>query len=156
MKRYVRTRLTFRGEPETIERIRGELETPLGPISLAAVIPPAEGEDLSAIWGTAGEAEETDAVVWRGGTALEYVFDTPAAPPVPVYRKLAERYPEPSMTAEYASEDLGEMCGRWASESGSSGISFSEPEDAFEFACGVWDRDPEEEMQERMADWGEE
>lgn len=155
MSLYVRSKVLFVGEPEVLERITREVEENGETISFGRILP-LNGADPEEVWGVPGEAEETDRILYRNRTYLEYSFDTEDSAPEAVYRALAERYPEPEMTARYASEDIGEDCGIWEAGEGSGEAVFREPDDPFLFACEVWDRDPDEEMNERAINFYEE
>ena len=155
MSLYVRSKVLFVGEPEVLERITREVEENGEAISFERILP-LNGADPEEVWGVSGEAEETDRILYRNRTYLEYSFDTEDRAPEAVYRALAERYPEPEMTVRYASEDIGEECGIWEAGEGSGEAVFQEPDDPFLFACEVWDRDPDEEMNERAVNFYEE
>lgn len=151
MDKYVRSKIIFTGDPELLRALRDEMQEKSedGIISLSAVIPLEDGQDPEEVWGTSDEAEETDAILYRNDTILEFSMDTVMTPPVPVFEKLAEMNPDLDMTVNYAFEDYGERCGIYKKEEGSTELTEEEPDDPFEFACEVWDVDPEEEMQER-------
>ena len=155
MSLYVRSKVLFIGEPEVLEQITREIEENGETISFGRILP-LNGADPEEVWGVSGEAEETDRILYRNGTHLEYSFDTEDKAPEAVYRALAERYPEPEMTVRYASEDIGEDCGIWEAFERSGEAVFQEPDDPFLFACEVWDRDPDEEMNERAINFCEE
>lgn len=156
MAKYVRTKLEFRGETEQLKPIIEKLKTDDSAISFTNIIPledPAQAEEL---WGVVSDAEETDVVLWRNGTILEFTFDTPRKPPVPVYKKLAELYPQLPLKVQYAFEEYGENCGIYQSQPGSDELEFVEPDEPFVFACEVWDVDPDEEMGEMAINYYEE
>ena len=155
MSLYVRSKVLFIGEPGELERIPREIEENGETISFERILP-LSGAEPEEVWGVSGDAEETDRILYRNGTYLEYSFDTEDAAPEPVYRALAERYPGPRMEVRYASEDIGEDCGIWEAGAGSGETVFLEPDDPFLFACEVWDRDPDEEMNERTINFYEE
>ena len=158
MAKYVRNRLDLSGDPERLSEIAEQLKGTQEHISFEKIIP-AEGagqERRKELWGTPEDAQQTDMVSYRDGTALEYTFDTEKTAPVPVFRRLAEMYPELDMTVSYACEDPGNSCGIYDSPAGSSEIAFREPDDPFVFACDVWDLDPDEEMNELEINFAEE
>jgi hypothetical protein len=155
MKQYIRTKLTFTGEPDRIGEITEELGTKQDPIRFERILS-LGGEDPAGKWGTETECEETDLIVYRNGTKAEYTFDTVKTMPLPIYRKLAEIYPDVQITIDHASEDYGNGCGRLESPAGSSELTETEIDDPFVFACDVWEIDPEEEMAEEMINFYEE
>ena len=154
MKQYTRTKLIFTGAPERLNTLTKELEDEHEQIDFHRILPLAGS--MESDWGISAEPEETDRILYRNGTILEYSFDTLGGIPLPVFRRLAEQYPDVHMTAKYASEDYGEDCGIYESPEGSSEAVYREPEDPLVFACEIWDVDPEEEMQERMINFYEE
>lgn len=161
MKRYVRNKMIFRGEPEALRALRDRIAESAGDeaISLAGIIPAGEDEEeRKALWGTESEAEETDVILYHDDTILEYSFDTLMDPPEPVFRKLAAEVPEIRMTVNWAYEDINpdSRCGIFESEAGSGELTAVEPDDLFEFACDVWDRDPDEERMELEINYMEE
>ena len=156
MAKYVRTRLNFTGETELLKQVMNDLADEKEKISFARIIPLAETDLPEEKWGVADDAEETDAVLYRNGTALEFLFDTIKKAPVPVYHKLAEMYPQLHMKAEYAYEEYGVSCGTYESEAGSSEALFSEPDEPIIFACEVWDVDPDEVLAEESINYYEE
>ena len=158
MARYTRNILLLEGDPALLEEAASRLRDPAGKeaLSFAVIIPAEDTDSREELWGTAGDAEETDMILFRGGTALEYTFDTEKTCPVPVMRRLAVMYPDFRMSVRYAYEDLGNGCGIYESEEGSSELVFREPEDPFVFACDVWGRDPDEELSELGINYAEE
>ena len=150
MDRYIRNKLIFTGTPEAMKALVEDLKYGDEPLNFNKFIPVADEAEKEEKWGIAKDFEEFDWVLWNKETVLEFTFDTINAIPLPVYRKLAELYPEQEMCVKYADEDLGENCGIYESLAGSSELIAKEVDDPFEFACEIWDRDPEEEMQERM------
>ena len=161
MKRYIRSKITFRGEPEALRALRDSIAETAGTesISLAGIIPAGEGEEeRKALWGTESEAEETDVILYHDDTILEYSLDTLSDPPVPVFRKLAADNPELRMTVKWSHEDISpdSRCGIFESEEGSGELNAVEPDDVFELACEVWDRDPDEERMELEINYMEE
>ncbi|MBR2740409.1 MAG: hypothetical protein IKD87_07040 [Oscillospiraceae bacterium] len=161
MKSYIRNKMTFRGESEDLRALRDRIAESAGSeaISLAGIIPAGESEEeRKELWGTESEAEETDVILYRNDTILEYTFDTLSDPPVPVFRKLASDNPGLRMTVKWAHEDIGpdSRCGIFESEEGSGELTEAEPDDAFELACEVWDRDPDEERMELEINFMEE
>ncbi|MBR0419802.1 MAG: hypothetical protein IJI66_11600 [Erysipelotrichaceae bacterium] len=156
MDRYIRNKLIFKGTAEEMKPFVQELKYGDEPLNFNKFIPVTDETEKEEKWGIARDFEEFDWVLWRNDTILEYTFDTINAIPLPVYRKLAELYPEKQMEVKYADEDLGENCGIYESVAGSNELIAKEPDDPFEFSCEVWDKDPEEEMQERMINFYEE
>jgi hypothetical protein len=156
MDSYIRNKLIFKGTEEVMRPFAEELKYGDEPLNFNKFIPVADDSEKEEKWGIAKDFEEFDWVLWRNGTILEYTFDTVNAIPLPVYRKLAELYPDKDMEVRYADEDLGENCGIYESPAGSSELTAKEPDDPFLFACEIWDKDPDEEMQERMINFYEE
>ena len=154
MKQYTRTKLIFTGTPERLTELTKELEDDHEQIDFNRILP--VNGSMESTWGISAEPEETDRILYRNGTILEYSFDTPGGIPLPVFRRLAEQYPDVHMTVKYASEDYGEDCGIYESPQDSNALNHQEPEDPLVFACEIWDVDPEEEMQERMVNFYEE
>lgn len=93
-------------------------------------------------WGTKWNASN---VHWDGNDYVE--FDTAWSFPEPIFVKLAEMYPEVVISADFAHEDLRGDCGQF--ESNRSKISINYFND-FEFSCGVWNLDPEEERRTEL------
>lgn len=95
-------------------------------------------------WGTKWNAYgygETG-VEYKDGDSL--CFQTAWSAPHPVIQKLAEIYPEVSFEHQWADEDIGQNCGRYAySGRVRTEEYFPETEkEAIEFACQMWDYDP--------------
>lgn len=149
---YFRNKLIFTGTPETLTALVAKLETTdKDPINFNKIIPLNDDHsDMEEKWGISADPEELDWVLYHNQTILEYSFDTEGAIPLPIFKKLAETYPEYAMKVNYASDDYGEDCGIYESPEGSSELEAKEPDDPFVFGCEIWDRDPDEEMQERM------
>ena len=156
MNSYIRNKLIFTGTEDEMKALEAELKDGDVQLSFNKIIPLSDEAEKEAKWGIAEDYEEFDWVLWRNSTILEYTFDTLNAIPLPIYRKLAELYPQYEMTVKYAHEDLGENCGIYKSEKGNSELTDQEVDEPFEFACEVWDKDPEEEAQERMINMYEE
>ena len=64
--------------------------------------------------------------------------------PEPIFKKLAEQYPDLLIEIEYADEDLGNNCGSYSYADGEWVYKNGD----LEFACQMWDVDPEEYMEE--------
>ena len=64
MAKYVRSKITFTGDPETLVKLAADIksETDSSPISLARILPLTEGTTPEEIWGVSEEAEETDLI----------------------------------------------------------------------------------------------
>ena len=152
MKQYVRNKLIFNGTPETLNPLVKQLvsDDESTPICFNKIIPLTDESEMEEKWGIPSEPEEMDWVLYRDQTILEYSFDTINKTPLPIFEKLAEIYPDFVMRVEYASEDYGEDCGIYKKAEGSSELVFEEPDEPLIFACEIWDRDPDEEMAERM------
>ena len=151
MKRYVRSKVLFTGEPERIKEITEELGKLF---DFNKIIPLTENDDPAILWGTEAGPEEQDLIVYQNGTKAEYTFDTLKTAPLPVYEKLAERYPDVELKISYASEDYGNDCGSYEGSDGH--LQAVGPEDPFVFACDVWEVDPDEQANEEMINYYEE
>ena len=154
MKGFVKNKIIINGTPEQLVPIVSELGSGEGQEALLfeRIIPLEEKtpEAMEAAWGIKCEPDEMDYVLWRNQTILEYTFNTEETAPLPIFKALAERYPERKVSVLYASDEYGENCGWMEAEEGSPVLVEKEPADRFEFACDLWGIDPEEEMQERM------
>ena len=71
-------------------------------------------------------------------------FMTAWSTPEPIFKKLAEQYPGLMIDIDYADEDLGHNCGNYSYVDGKWGYVIGD----YEFACQMWDVDPEEYMEE--------
>lgn len=92
-------------------------------------------------WNAYGYEEDTDY------SEMENLwFRTAWSAPHPVIEKLAEMYPEITFEHEWADEDIGANCGRKIYRGGECTEEYypESEKDAIEFACRVWDYDPEE------------
>ena len=156
MKQYIRTKLTFEGDPARIKEITEELGSEEDPIRFNRIVLLSENDDPVEKGGTEDDAQETDRIVYRDGTKAEYSFDTLKTIPMPIYRKLSETYKNVKMRIDYASEDYGNDCGRYESPEGSGELFLKEIDDPFVFACDVWEIDPEEQRYEEMINYYEE
>ncbi|MBR2675810.1 MAG: hypothetical protein IKE28_02715 [Solobacterium sp.] len=153
MENTVRNKMRFNGTPEPLNAIVQAVASEDGkdPLSFERIIPLEPGDSKEEKWGVPSGPEELDWILYRDGTVLEYTFDTLGKTPLPIFQKIAEKYPECRMTVEYADEDYGENCGKYVSEEGSTELKPVEPdEEPFDFACLLWDKDPDEERQELM------
>lgn len=158
MAGYIRTKLTFEGDKETLTKIDEQLKSDKEVICFDHIISIDDKtpEAMAEKWGISEEPEEFDMILWRNDTRLEYSFDTKDKPPVKIYEKLAEMFPDYRMFVYYASEHYGEDCGIYESEKGSSELTFREPDDPFVFSCDVWEVDPDEAANEEMINYIEE
>ena len=152
MNQYIKNKLEFNGTPETLNPLAEKLKSDGGndPLSFSKIIPLNNESEMEEKWGIPSEPEEMDWVLYHNQTILNYEFYTNDNIPLPIFEKLAEIYPEYDMKVEYASDDYGENCGIYKKEANSSKLVFEEPDEPFEFACLLWDRDPDEEKAERM------
>ena len=91
-------------------------------------------------WGTKWNACNAE---WYGDEYID--FDTAWSCPEGIYRKLAQMYPDVTIEASFADEDIGNNCGTVLCENGECEINYV---DTIEFACGVWDYDYEDYMSE--------
>ena len=107
----------------------------------------------SAHWGTKWNTLD-DVIIPDGKMSWE--FRSPWCPPLPVIRVLSQIFPEVRFVLQYADEDLGQNCGIVEYIDGvSTNFEFTSEEKAFDFACGLWDLDPDEERKERES-WNSE
>ncbi len=153
MENTVRNKLRFIGTSEPLKALVKALASEDGkdPLSFEKIIPLEDEGKKKELWGVSSGPDELDWVLFHNETILEYTFDTPGKTPLPIFRKLAELYPAYRMTVEYADEVLGENCGKYESKEGSTELEDAEmDEEPFDFACFVWDKDPDEERQELM------
>ena len=68
-------------------------------------------------------------------------FETAWSTPEPIFKKLAEQYPDLMIDIDYADEDLGYNCGNYSQVDGEGGYKNGD----YEFACSMWDEDLEED-----------
>ena len=71
-------------------------------------------------------------------------FETAWSTPEPIFKKLAEQYPDLMIDIDYADEDLGYNCGNYSYVDGEWGYVIGD----YEFACSMWGYDMEEEDNE--------
>lgn len=95
-------------------------------------------------WGTKWNACD---VIWYGNDYV--VFDTAWSFAEPVFRKLAILYPDVRIDVSFADEDLGSNCGTFEAYQNRIHVDYNND---FDFACGVWDYDPDEIRRERYED----
>ena len=94
-------------------------------------------------WGTKWPAMQDDIPV----SGKNLCFDTAWSFPDGIIEKLSSMYPEVTVIAEWADEDIGSNCGRAVFKSGNliDGYIPTNQKEAIEFAVAVWDASP--------ADW---
>lgn len=68
-------------------------------------------------------------------------FETAWSTPEPIFKKLAEQYPDLMIDIDYADEDLGYNCGNYSYVDGEWGYVIGD----YEFARSMWDEDLEED-----------
>ena len=68
-------------------------------------------------------------------------FETAWSTPEPIFKKLAEQYPDLMIDIDYADEDLGHNCGNYSYVDGKWGYVIGD----YEFACSMWDEYVEED-----------
>ena len=68
-------------------------------------------------------------------------FETAWSTPEPIFKKLAEQYPDLMIDIDYADEDLGYSCGNYSYVDGEWGYVIGD----YEFARSMWDEDLEED-----------
>lgn len=93
----------------------------------------------SAHWGT--KWNNLDDVIIPDGE-MQWEFNTAWTPPLPVIRVLSQMFPEVRFVLQYADEDLGQNCGLVEYLDGVCTVF--PPIDPLEFACHLWDVDPDE------------
>ena len=93
-------------------------------------------------WGTKWDAYEPYVNAMTDEIFLSFM--TAWSTPEPIFRKLAEQYPDLLIEIEYADEDLGYNCGSYSYVDGKWDYNIGD----LEFACQMWDVDPEEYMEE--------
>lgn len=77
-------------------------------------------------------------------------FDTAWSAAIPVMEKLSEMVPDVSFRHEFADEDIGSNCGYFVYEAGQIVDEYlPEGEEAVRYACGVWDYDASEYLEEQ-------
>ena len=81
---------------------------------------------------------------WCGDSFV--TFNTAWSEPEPVYRRLADLFPDVEFSVEFANEDIGCDCGTIKYSDGHFNIDYV---DSVEFACEVWGYDPEEFLEEQ-------
>lgn len=99
----------------------------------------------NANWGTKWDAMEVSADR-ESENEISICFQTAWSAPDPIYQVLTVKYPKLNFDVQFADEDLGSNCGTFKAENGI--LSFEAPgneEESFDFACKVWDLDPDEE-----------
>lgn len=87
---------------------------------------------------------------WNSSNSFESTsylnFQTAWDSPTPIIKKMSEMFPNVTMTLTYADEDLGNNCGKLVYKNGEVISShFPKGNEAYLFACEVWDYDPEAE-----------
>ena len=160
MKQTIRNKVIFKGTPGQLTSIvpalgTGEGEQCFLPERIIPLDDNSEGA-MKAAWGISSRPEEADYVLYRSQTILEYTFDTEDNAPMPLFHRLAERFPDVLLRIEYASHDYGEEVGLLEAPEGKHVLEMREIDDPLVFACDLWGVDPEEEMAERMINQYEE
>lgn len=97
-------------------------------------------------WGTKWNAGEP---FWRDSSTL--IFETAWSCPEPIFKKLAETFPDVGIHVKYADEDIGYNCGSLEYSGGKQTDVYFEPDGSYEFAFDVWDYD-EEQRKEFLED----
>ena len=93
-------------------------------------------------WGTKWDAYEPYVNAMTDEIFLSFM--TAWSTPEHIFKKLAEQYPDLLIEIEYADEDLGSNCGSYSYVDGKWDYNIGN----LEFACQMWDVDPEEYMEE--------
>ena len=104
------------------------------------------------VWGTKRNACESTADPENGSCK----FDTAWSCPVPIFKKLSERFPEELITVTYADEDIGHNCGVFTLKGGvvveeniaKDKISHDDRKKWKAFACAVKGWTPREDEEE--------
>ena len=90
-------------------------------------------------WGTKWDAYEPYVNAMTDEIFLSFM--TAWSTPEPIFKKLAEQYPDLLIEIEYADEDLGSNCGSYSYVDGKWGYENGD----YEFARSMWDEDLEED-----------
>lgn len=96
-------------------------------------------------WGTKWNSFNTNYGETRDGMIV--FFDTAWNAPFPIYRAIKEQYPNLSIVAFWADEDLGNNCG-WYDNGDIVYVDIDKPTDPVNFACTVWGYDADEMKEE--------
>lgn len=94
-------------------------------------------------WGTKWDADNVYFEFYKGQLVLE--FNTAWTAPLPIYKKMAEMFPELSFSIIFADEDLGFNCGTLEYENGEK---THEEEGDIYLSLKVWGIDPEDYFEE--------
>lgn len=161
MPNWVKNKMFIQGPPEQIDELLDKCDTNESKFDFNGIIPmPGTvfrgdlGSEETKLypgdlnwydwsvnhWGTKWNASEESVTSFVDGD-LAYAlvsFETAWSAPMPIYRAIREQYPDLHVSVRYADEDIGRNCGLWE-----DGILIT-PENPIEFACGLWDLDPEE------------
>ena len=154
MKRYVRTKLIFKADPQIITDITKQLQKDDEVICFDNII--ALDDEMLKKWNIEERPEELDMIIYRDGSVVEYSFDTVKNVPLPIYEELARRYKDVEMIINYAYEEYGENCGQYRKLPGSEQLILQKIDDPFVFACEIWDIDPDQQMIEESINYYEE
>lgn len=87
-------------------------------------------------WGTKWNAREPQ---WVDNDTI--VFETAWNCPKPIFKKLAETFPDIGIFVKYADEDIGFNCGTLEYADGELYAVDIEPDGSYDFAFDVWDYD---------------
>lgn len=101
----------------------------------------------TAHWGTKWDTDST----YADDEERKFVFETASYAPHPILQTLVNMFPDIEFTMEWASEDIGENCGRVVYRSGEPEYWYPDGDQAIEFACEILGRDPDE-YRARMAE----
>ena len=104
----------------------------------------------SAHWGT--KWNNLDNVIIPEGE-MQWEFNTAWCPPLPVIRVLSQMFPEVRFVLRYADENLGQNCGLVEYLDGVCTVF--PPINPLEFACSLWDVDPDEVLGGGEEDYSE-
>lgn len=101
-------------------------------------------------WGTKWDAYGVYCE-YGGGSELGLFFRTAWSTPKPIFDKLAEMFPELTITIDFADENWGSNCGTITYENGKM---TSWVDEDINFAMGLWGYSPEE-IKEKVQEWEE-
>lgn len=100
-------------------------------------------------WGTKWNAYGYDDVDYSQNTDLRFL--TAWSAPHPILQKLSAMYPDIIFEHEWADEDIGANCGRKIYRNGEFTKGYypkKGSKEAVEFACRIWDYDPDEFLED--------
>ena len=90
-------------------------------------------------WGTKWDCY--DVYAENSEDCIYITFKTAWSTPYPVFEELAKQYPTLNIEVQYADEDFGSNCGTYSFKNGEF---FEDSEGDYEFACQLWEYEPDE------------